>query len=84
MQSVNSAPVEEVGGVKDDGPWPSEVEELAVDDRLQRPVQLGDGTVTELEVTVTDIQQFVRDDGTATDGYAVSYQYDDPNAGGAL
>lgn len=85
------APVEDVGGTQKTGPWPSDVEEIAVDDRLKRPVGLtdpdtGEAFTQELEVVITDVQQIVRDDGTETDGYVVSYQFDDPtlDGGGSL
>lgn len=77
-KQVNAAPVDDVGGTQDVGPWPDSIEEIAVDDRLQRPVTLEDGTVEEREVVVTDLQQMIRDDGTETDGYTVAYQVSDP------
>lgn len=81
-QAVDSAPVEAVGESKERGVWPSEVSEIARDERLTRPVELSDGTVSDQDVVVTDIQQILRDDGTETDGYAVSYQFEDPTLGG--
>lgn len=81
MPSGN-APVEHVGGVQDDGPWPEGVTEIAEGKAYNRPVVLADGTTTELTVTVTDVIQILREDGTETDGYVVSYQFDDPTLGG--
>lgn len=83
-KQVNSAPVDQVGGTQNRGPWSKDLEDIAVDDRLTRPVGLDDGSVQDVEVTITDIQQILRDDGTETDGYAVSYQFDDPTNGGTL
>ena len=51
-KSVNKAPIDDIGGPQDTGPWPTDVEEIAVDDRLKRPVTLSDGTQTEKEVQV--------------------------------
>lgn len=76
------APVDSVGGPQDEGPWPADIEEIAQDDRLKRPVELSDGSTQEVEVVVTNVQQIVRGDGTPTDGYAVAYQYSDPTPGG--
>lgn len=75
---TQKAPVEKVGGQQDQGPWPSDVTEIAEGKAYNRPVELSDGTTQSLTVTVTNIQEIVRADGTPTDGYAVAYQYDDP------
>lgn len=80
-QTVNSAPVEHVGGTQERGPWSKDIEEIAVDDRLTRPVTLEDGSTQDVEVHITDIQQILRDNGDETDGYTVSFQYDDPTGG---
>lgn len=69
------ARVEDVGGPQDAGPWPSDVSEIAKDDRLTRPVKMGDGTVQETEVLITGVSQIIRPDGTETDGYTVSFQH---------
>lgn len=75
IQKVNNAPVDAVGGPQDRGPWPDSIEEIAVDDRLTRPVTLEDGTTEDREVVVKDLHQIVRDDGSETDGFAVTYQH---------
>lgn len=80
-KAVDNAPIESVGGPVDRGPWPSDIEEISTGAAYQRPVQFSDGTTQEVEVTVSNIQHIVRDDGTPTDGYAVSYQFDDPTLG---
>jgi len=72
---LERAPVDDVGGTQDTGPWPTNLEEIAVDDRLQRPVRLEDGTTEVREIVITDVQQIIRDDGTPTDGYVVAHQY---------
>lgn len=84
MPNVDKAPVDAVGGPQNDGPWPSEVEEIAKGKAYNRPVELSDGSVQEVEVTVTNLRQLVRADGTTTDGYAVTYQFDDPTLGGGV
>lgn len=76
------APVDAVGGTQSEGVWPEAVSEIAEGEAYNRPVTLEDGSTQELTVTVTNIQTIVRADGTETDGYAVSYQYDDPTIGG--
>lgn len=81
MKPVDRAPVDHVGGPRDNGPWPSDLEEIAVDERLKRPVDLADGSRQSLEVAVTEIQQITRD-GEETDGYSVTYRFDDPTLGG--
>lgn len=75
---MTKVPVERVGGVQDAGPWPSDVTEIAEGKAYNRPVQLSDGTVQTLNVTVTAVNPILRADGTETDGYTVAYQYDDP------
>lgn len=78
----NKAPVEAVGGPKDRGPWPADVTEIAENKAYNRPVRLSDGTTQDLQVTVANIHQILREDGTETDGYAIAYQFDDPTLGG--
>lgn len=70
------APVDKIGGTQAQGPWPEDVEEVAVDERLKRPVNLGNDRVEELEVLVQDIVELERG------GHAVSYQFDNPNSDG--
>jgi len=82
VQRSDKAPVDHVGGPQTDGPWPSEVEEIARGEAYNRPVELADGSTQEATVTVSEIQQLIRDDGTETDGYVVVQQYDDPTIGG--
>lgn len=72
---VERAPVHDIGGTQDGGPWPKEMEEIAVDERIQRPVQRGEGPPTEVEVRVTDIRQILRESGEETDGYVISYHH---------
>jgi len=79
-----NAPVTAVGGTQDDGPWPSEIEQIAEDDRLHRPVTFQDGSRDTVQVDVTDVQQIRRVNGTETDGYVVGYQYEDPTLGGVI
>lgn len=83
-REVDAAPTEQAGGTKSRGVWPEGVEELRTGDTHTRPVELSDGTVQELEVTVTQILEMLDEDGNPNGGYAVSYQYDDPTAGGTL
>lgn len=80
-EDVGNAPVHDVGGPQNDGPWPAEVEEIARGKAYNRPVVFGDGTRGTAEVVVEEIQQFVKD-GEKTDGYAVSYRFSDPTLGG--
>jgi hypothetical protein len=75
VKPVDTAPVEQVGGTKETGPWPEEVAEIARDDRLRRPLPNGNGEVEEREVIVKNIQQIVDSQGIETDGYAVAMQY---------
>lgn len=84
LKHVDKSPVDHVGGTQAEGPWPEQIEEIAVDDRIKRPVVLDDGTKETVEVTVTKIQQILQEDLTETDGYAVTYQFDDPTIGGTL
>ena len=74
QKAVDKAPVESVGGNQDSGPWPKELEEIAVDDRLKRPFE-EDGEVVEREVVIEGIDQIVRPDGTETDGYVVRSRF---------
>lgn len=76
------APVDDVGGNRNEGPWPEEVEEIAEGKAYNRPVELADGSTQEVNATVVNVHEFVRPDGTPTDGYAVTYQYDDQTLGG--
>lgn len=76
------APVDAVGGTQDRGPWPDGVEEIVEGEQYDRPVELSDGSTQTVTVTVTRVDQIVREDGTETDGYAVAYQFDDPTLGG--
>lgn len=76
------APVEAVGGTVDTGPWPSEVDEIVEGNTYDRVIRLGDGSVTTAPVTVTRVENIVRKDGTATDGYVVAFSFDDPSLGG--
>ncbi len=78
------APVEHVGGTQSNGPWPDGVEEIVEGGSYQRPVELADGSTQTVTVTVTRVEQIVRDDGTPTDGYVVAYQFDDPTVGGTV
>lgn len=78
------APVDDVGGRQDSGPWPSDVQEIAEGKVYNRPVQVGEGQLVDLDVTVKSVDPIIRDDGTETDGYVVSYEYDDPTAGGGI
>lgn len=80
----NHAPVEHIGGTQtNNGPWPADVTEIAEGKAYNRPVTLSDGSTQNVSVTITSIEQILRDDGTPTDGYSVAFQYDDPTAGGA-
>lgn len=76
------APVNDVGGRQDSGPWPSDVEEIVEGKAYRRPVRLADGTTQEVQATVTSIQQVTDSAGDPTTGYAVSYVYDDPTTDG--
>lgn len=77
----NSAPVEHVGGTRDDGPWPADVEEITEGESYNRDIVLEDGSTAQVNVTVTRVQQIVRDDGTTTDGYAIVYTADNAPEG---
>lgn len=79
---VNKAPVEDVGGTQVEGPWPEGVEEIVEGNQYDRRVELSDGSVQTVNVTVTRVEQIVRSDGTETDGYIVRAEYDDPTLGG--
>lgn len=70
-QSVDSAPVESVGGNR--GRWPDQLEEITVGDEVEREVRLDDGSTETRLVEITEISQMCRDDGTETEGYVVSY-----------
>lgn len=76
------APVDAVGGTQSKGPWPEDVEEIVEGDTHERPVELSDGTVQTLPVTVKRVEQVVRADGTETDGYVVAIEFDDPTVDG--
>lgn len=76
------APVDAVGGTQSDGPWPDHVDEVGEGEQYDRPVRLDDGSVQTVTVTVTNVQQLTDEQGNPTDGYAVSFEYDDPTAGG--
>lgn len=80
---AGQAPVEHVGGTQSDGPWPDGVEEIVEGNSYDRNVMLEDGTKQTVTVTVTRVEQIVRADGTETDGYVVSFSYDDPTGGSA-
>lgn len=79
---VDKAPVKQVGGPQNKGPWPAEVEEIARGAAYNRPVELSDGSVQDVEVTITDLQQILDQQGNPTTGYSVSYQFNDPTSGG--
>lgn len=81
---VQRVPVSAVGGTQDNGPWPSDVEEIAAGEAYNRPVRLSDGSVQELTVTVTEINEILDEAGDPTGGYVVAFQYDDPTTGGGL
>lgn len=77
------APVEAVGGSRDNGPWPKDVDEIVQGETYKRRVELDDGSVQEVQVTVTEVVEIPGEAGGA--GYAVTFQYDDPTTdGGAL
>lgn len=76
------APVSDVGGTQEDGPWPADVAEIVEGKAYRRPVTFADGTTGEVDVDVTGVNDILADDGTPTDGYAVTYQFDDPTLGG--
>ena len=78
-QEVDNAPVEQIGGPQSQGPWPDDLQEIATGEAYQRPVELSDGTLQQIPVTVTSIEQIIRRDGTETDGYIVTQHYDDPS-----
>lgn len=80
--TLGKAPVERVGGTQEEGPWPSEVEEIAEGKAYNRPVRLADESVQEVEVTVTSVVQMQDQFGNGTDGYAVAFQFDDPTLDG--
>lgn len=82
MEPTEKAPVEAVGGVQDEGPWPVDVDEIQSGQAYNRLVELSDGTVQEVQAAVTEIKQIVRQDGTPTDGYVVMFTYDDPTLDG--
>lgn len=69
------APVDAVGGNRERGPWPKDVDEIVEGKQYDRPVQLDDGTVEVRTVTVKKVEQIVRPDGTETDGYIVSFTH---------
>lgn len=73
------APVEKVGGTQADGPWPEGVSEVVEGEQYDRPVELADGSVQTLTVTVTEVRQI-----GDTDGYVVTYEHDDPTADGGV
>lgn len=78
----NKAPVDAVGGPQEQGPWPADVDEIVEGNSYRRPVQLADGSVQELEVTVTRVERFGLREDAKEDGYSVAYTYDDPTLGG--
>jgi len=87
--ALESIPVEKVGGPRDRGPWPTDVEEIARGNTYDREVPVkkltehGDLEVVGREmrpVTVTQIQQLTRPDGTDTGGRVVAFQYDHTEA----
>jgi hypothetical protein len=77
-KQVNNVPVEHVGGPQTQGPWPNEVSEIATGEAYQRPVTIEDGMVDDVQVTVDEIRQVTRPDGTETDGYVVVQQFTPP------
>lgn len=78
------APVDAVGGTQADGPWPKDVEEIVEGNSYRRPVELADGTIQEVQVTVTQVVRHGLRADPDEDGYSVSYTYDDPTQGGTL
>lgn len=76
------APVDAVGGTQEKGPWPADVEEIVEGNTYRRPVQLADGSVQELDVTVTGIVRHGLRADPDEDGYSVAIAYDDPTGGG--
>lgn len=47
-------------------------------DRIKRSVRLNDGRRGDVEGTVISTSPAVRDDGTETDGQAITYHFTDP------
>lgn len=79
---VKKAPVDAVGGTQDQGPWPESIDEIVAGEQYDRLVKLDDGSTTTVPVTVTEVRQIRLPDGTPTDGYTVTIQYDDPTTDG--
>lgn len=73
LESVDTAPVESVGGSQPRGPWPANLEEIAVGDEVTRLIDFDDGSTEERTVKIKDINQMLSGDGTESDGYTVSY-----------
>lgn len=78
----NKAPVNAVGGTQSDGPWPSEVDEIVEGNSYTRSVRLSDGSVQDIQVTVTRIVRHGIREDSDEDGYSVAYQFTDPTLGG--
>lgn len=73
---TEKAPVGDVGGPQESGPWPKNAKEIGVGNKYQRPVELEDGTVQEVVVNVTNITDL------GGGGYVVEHHFDDPTYGG--
>lgn len=69
------APVEHVGGTRNEGPWPEAVEEIAAGEQYEREVPVEGGGTERRTVTVKDVVPIVRADGTETDGYVVRMEH---------
>lgn len=70
-----NAPVDAVGGTRDEGPWPEDVEEIVEGDAYRREVTDTDGNAVEREVTIQEVREVTLPDGTPTGGYIVRFTH---------
>lgn len=79
---VQEAPVADVGRSRDSGPWPEDLEKIEVGKEYECEVVLADDSRRVVPVRVSRIGQVNDSNGTATSGYVVSFEFDDPTVGG--
>jgi hypothetical protein len=77
MLELPEEAVENIGGVKESGPWPTDADKISVGNTYKRPVPSDnpESTTTTANVTVNSIKEIIDEDGNSSGGRIVSFTH---------